>query len=118
INPVTGKALILVPKEILRDLPVANTYADIQWISAQNQELRKRFNDLVGSTWRDVTTSQKKEILKDCFIERPDVLAMVLEAYAGTARQLYNFDSDPSGEVVWYRAARTVAKEVPLKLEM
>lgn len=117
-NPVTNKPLILVPKEVLRNLPVAETYADIGWIAAQNQGLRDRFNEIIGGRWSEITVARQKEILKNSFIERPDILQMVIEAYRAADRKVYDFDSDPAGEVIWYRASKTVAHEVPLRLEM
>jgi len=118
INPATGKALILVPRDVLRKLPIAESYADIGWIAAQNQELRDRFNEIIGEKWGKLTLSDRKRIIKDSFIERPDILTMVIDAYVKAERNVYNFDSDPSGEVIWYRTSKNVAKDVPLELSL
>lgn len=117
-NPITGKPLILVPKEVLRNLPIAESYADIGWIAAQNQDLRDRFNEIIGGRWSDLTLKRQKEIMKNSFIERPDILKMVIDAYRTADRLVYDFDNDPAGEVIWYRASKAVAQEVPLQLEL
>ncbi|SDD22359.1 hypothetical protein SAMN05216345_10721 [Cupriavidus sp. YR651] len=117
-NPITERPLILVPKEILRNLPVAESFADIGWIASQNQDLRDRFNAIIGGRWSDLTLARQKEILKSSFIERPDILKMVIDAYCSADRQAYDFDNDPAGEVIWYRTSKTVAQEVPLQLAL
>ncbi|MFM0063023.1 hypothetical protein [Paraburkholderia aspalathi] len=117
-NPLTGDPIILVPMEVLGELPVADTYADIGWIASQNQNLRDRFNAIVGKAFSKLTPREHKHLLKKSFIESPDILKMVIAAYREAKRSVYNFDSDPAGEVIWYRASRNVARDFPLKLSM
>lgn len=69
INPFTEKTLLLVPKELLRDLPVALDWDDLDYISIQNQELRDRINAMVGDSWRKIINNkicqQFKTLIED-----------------------------------------------------
>lgn len=118
LNPVTQGPLILVPKEVLRDLPVAEEYSDIVWIAQQNQKLRDHFNAMIGESWSDVTKAERKRVLKESYISSPEILALVLKVYREAKLDAYDFDVDPTGEVVWYRASREVVTNSPLKLSL
>jgi hypothetical protein len=118
VNPVTGGPLILVPKEILRDLPVAEEYSDIVWIAQQNQKLREHFNAMIGEKWSEVTRAERKRVLKVSYINEPDILALVLKVYREAKLNAYDFDVDPAGEVAWYRASRDVVSSAPLDLTL
>lgn len=117
-NPVTGLPIILVPKELLNDLPVADTYSDIQWIAAQNQELREELNRIVGGSWRGATLAERKEATKDTFITRPHVLEEVLNAYKAANPDRYDFEDDRAGEVIWYRIAKQTVASSTLLLQL
>ena len=117
-HPETGQPLLLLPKEILKDLPVAASYSDVRWIAEQNAELREQLNHLVGSAWREVTVAEQKERLHRTFLERPDILREILRAYLDEAANPYNFDEDRSGEVIWYRTSKRLPEAAPLALEL
>jgi hypothetical protein len=118
LNPVTQGPVILVPKEILCELPVAESYADISWIAHQNEEMRRRLNGIIGGAWGKLTTTQRKDALKRGFVDVPEMLAMVIKAYRAAERNVYDFDSDPAGEVVWYQASKEVVHALPLKFQL
>ncbi|QTE96358.1 hypothetical protein [Shewanella algae] len=42
VNPLTNQPLLLVPRDIVRDLPIANSWGDISKVVNQNEELRLR----------------------------------------------------------------------------
>lgn len=118
INPVTNLPVILVPKELLNDLPVADSYSDIQYIASRNAEIRDALNNIIGTSWRDATIADRKEATRRTFIHRPDVLVEILNAYRNAAPDRYDFNDDRSGEVIWYRAANEIAQTMALKLEL
>ena len=118
INPITRLPVILVPRELLNDLPVADTYSDIQWIASRNAEIREQLNKIIGSSWHKVTLAERKEATRKTFIESPNVLAAVLEAYKSATPAFYDFEDDPSGEVIWYKVAKDVANAIGLALSL
>lgn len=117
-NPYTKEPIILIPKEFLRDLPVANEFADLNWIKSHNEELRVFFNDLLGNAYKSVTTQEKKQHVKNVFIQYPDLLKDLLEAYSNSRPSYYDFNEDKTGEVIWYRTAQDVLAKQPLELTL
>lgn len=63
-----GKPVLLVPKDIVRDLPIANDWSDIESAALQNQEIRARVNALLAGIAQP-TISEKKEALKSAAME-------------------------------------------------
>lgn len=115
-NRTSKQPIILVPKDVLRDLPVADTYADIFWIARQNDALRDELNNLIAGSWHDLTAAERKRHVKETFIRRPDVLNQVLAAYEVDNGSAYDFENDRLGEVAWYRAAKKIVTEIPLNI--
>ncbi|MEQ1105558.1 hypothetical protein [Acinetobacter ursingii] len=117
-NPYTKEPIILIPKEFLRDLPVANEFADLDWIKSHNEELRVFFNDLLGNAYKSVTLQEKKHHVKNVFIQHPDLLKDLLEAYSKSKPSYYDFGEDKTGEVIWYRTAQNALADQPLELTL
>jgi len=117
-NPLTKGPLILVPKEVLRDLPVALSFGDVRWIAQHNDTLRDELNALVGSAWRSVTISEQKAKLRTDFMRFPEVLSDVIRAYMAEVPEQYDFTSDRAGEVLWYRTSKSLPAKVPLHLTL
>ena len=59
-NPFNSKGVILIPQEILRPLPIAHDWSDIDIVSAANQALRRRVNKIIGESWKHATTRVKR----------------------------------------------------------
>lgn len=118
INPENGDPIILVPKQILKDLPVAESFADIFWITSHNEEVRRRINGLITGTLRSLTLTEKKSHVRQTFIENPEVLHEVIRAYRNAEPKFYDFDGDPTGEVIWYRASKQLPAQSELKLSL
>lgn len=117
-NPYNNEPIILVPKEFLRDLPIAHEFADLNWIKSHNEELREFFNDLLGNAYKTVTLKEKKTHVKNVFISHPDLLKDLLDAYSKSKPNYYNFNEDKTGEVIWYRTAQKVLADKPLELAL
>lgn len=117
-NPSTKAPIVLVPKELLRDLPVAETFADIFWIAEHNQTLRDEFNKIVGGSLRALTPGERKARVRDAFAAHPDALAQVLRAYENDAPRFYDFRDDPAGETIWYRVTRDLPRSDKLELAL
>ncbi len=117
-HPTTGYPLILVPKQVLRNLPVALDFGDVRWIAEHNEQLRNELNHLVGSSWSRVTASEQKKLLRKTFVEQPDVLREIIAAYSASQPERYDFAGDPAGEVIWYRTAKKLTVAAPLELTL
>src|SRR5687767_11971760 len=64
VNPFSRYPIILLPKSILRDLPIAHCWEDIDLVCSHNEALRRQVNGLIGDTWKKATQSVRKSTLK------------------------------------------------------
>lgn len=117
-HPSTGGPIILVPKQILRDLPVAVDFGDVRWIAEHNAQLRDELNSLIGSSWRQVSAGEQKEMLRKTFVSQPEVLKEIIALYRASEPEEYDFENDPAGEVIWYRTAKHLTAVAPLELRL
>ncbi len=115
LNPNSGKAVLLVPRDILRDLPIANDWSEIDTVAAHNAELRGRLNATIGSTWKQITRKLRKVELRETLFSDPELLRELIDLYKGKPPTTYDFRRDPGGQVLW-RSARRFAVECPLEL--
>jgi hypothetical protein len=118
INPLTKTPLILVPKQVLNDLPVAERYSDIERIASRNASIRAELNRMIGGAWSKVSTSEKKDIIKRTCIQHPEILREILDEYRKAQPNFYDFGTDPSGEVVWYSTAKRIVQTEKLDLKL
>ncbi len=117
-NPIGELPIILVPRDILSKLPVADTFLDIGWVASFNDQLRQSLNKLLGSDWRDLSIGDKKFGLKEAFINTPQGLRAVLDEYRSISCASYDFENDPAGEVGWYPAAKAAVANDSLALTL
>jgi hypothetical protein len=118
INPFTNGPIILMPREVLNDLPTAEDFSDIQRITRHNEKVRGELNVIIGSSWSKATQASRKEAARITFVSHPEVLAEILETYKKSTPPFYDFDDDRSGEVIWYPVAREIAKKIQLPLTL
>ena len=115
---INGKSIILVPKEFLRDLPIADSFMDIDWICKHNEELRKYLNSVIEGSFKKITIQEQKGHIRKAIIDDPEFLKEVLAAYKSAPLEYYDFSDDPTGETIWYQATKTIAKTYPLNLKL
>jgi hypothetical protein len=117
LNHYNQAPILLLPRDILNDLPIARSWDDIDVICAHNRELRQRVNDIIGDTWKKATR-EKKDILKRTLLKEPELISDLIELYRKKPATTYDFDSDPAGEFMWYPAAVRYVRECPLTLHL
>jgi hypothetical protein len=117
-NPYNRKPLILVPSDILRDLPIANDWSDIDYVCQFNEALRKRVNAFIGDTWKKATRAARKSDLRFVLLSEPDVLRDLIKLYKKKPATVYDYNNDPSGEFIWFRASRQATQQFPLKIKL
>jgi hypothetical protein len=115
----SNRPTVLIPYEILNDLPIANGWDDIDRVCAHNEDLRNQINEIIGDSWKDETGKKKrptKRELKHVLIHNPRVLQDLVEQYKKNSGEKYDFDKDPSGQIIWHKLARDYANLYPLLL--
>lgn len=114
-NPFNNSPILLVPRDILRDLPIAESWDEIDGVIAFNADLRARVNSIIGTAWRKAR-HYPKEYLKRRLLEDPALFREILDSYRKVPPRSYDFKADPAGEVVWVHAAREFAARFPMAL--
>jgi hypothetical protein len=117
INPFSKSPVILVPAGILRDLPIARDWSEIDLVCEFNDALRRKVNALVGDTWKRATGG-RKDVLRSVILAEPDLLRDLVSLYKKKPAVLYDYKTDPSGEVIWLRASRNYVKDFPLNVTL
>jgi hypothetical protein len=108
--------LVLIPRDILDDLPVANSWDDIDKVVAHNDALRASVSLIIGETWRSATKTVSKSVLRNVLLNNPDLIADLVALYKKKTATPYDFTKDPAGQGLWYWSALQLAKSDPLDL--
>jgi hypothetical protein len=118
LNPFVkgGAPIILVPGDILRDLPIARDWADVADAASKNQELRNKVNDQIARLWESKTLKGKGEV-RDWALSGKSEFETLLEMIHGANPKPYDMGSDPIGEIFWRRLAASLAEREPFTLK-
>ncbi|MCR9189908.1 MAG: hypothetical protein NXH96_14080 [Alteromonadaceae bacterium] len=116
-NPCSDKRepLLLVPIDIVRDLPIASDWSDISRVVTENQLLRDQVNDHVGEIWATMSRKEKKR-LKISALRDKASFETVLKMLHESKGVPYDVVSDPAGEVFWGDLVTRVASQFPKDL--
>ena len=117
VRPVSGDPILLVPREILADLPVAACFSEVDIVCAANAALRQIVNGIIGETWKEAVSVRKAK-LRDVLLRHPKVFFDLIEVYRRKTGKEYDFDADPAGLVSWLRAAESWTAMHALPLSM
>ena len=116
LDPKTSRPVILLPSELLRSLPLAEDWSDVDLVFAHNETLRRTVNEIIGDTWKHATSRVAKKELRRVLLSTPELLRDLLDQYKQKRGKAYDFDSDPEGLVVWHEAAQSYSAGFPLQL--
>lgn len=110
--------IILVPADILRSLPIARDWLEVQEAASKNEDLRNKVNRQIAQIWnsesiKDIKTKRKKRIWALSAKENFESLFDMIRSIPPTP---YDIVEDPAGELSWRRISATIAQEEPWKL--
>ncbi|MBO6950126.1 MAG: hypothetical protein JJ855_19300 [Rhodospirillales bacterium] len=110
VNPysVDRTPVILVPTDVLRDLPIAQDWSEISEAADHNQRLRDQANDEIAQIWQRRTLEQKDK-LKSWLMRDGDNFKTFIEIMQGASAQAYDLAGDRLGLFVWKRIASEIA---------
>ena len=118
INPFTNLPLLLVPRSILRDLPVALDWTTRDLVAQHNAQLRIRVNTTIGNSWKEATAAFSKTGLKEYLLQNPELFDDLFKSYRDKEAQPYDFKEDRAGEYIWRPASAKCVSEFDLPLTL
>lgn len=107
--------VILLPKDILRDLPIATSWGEVQSVAADNEEFRASLNQSVADLWSKKTL-EGKDKLRAWALSSPSAFGSLLDMLHGHDGKPYDFLSDPHGEMLWKTIGKRIVEEFPFKI--
>jgi hypothetical protein len=119
-NPLSNQKrmpIILVPNDILRELPVADSWSDVVRIAGENADLRDRINEYVLNVMKDTRLSaeKKREKAAEELQKFSEAVARVGEYLAALPRQPYDAVADPHTHRAIQRIVGTVEHYAPMQ---
>lgn len=90
INPYKGCELLLLPTDLLHELPIAKDWDDIDRVVRENEIIRGEINVLVGEKWKKLSVGTKKNYIKEFIFKNPNILEKVINEYKATVVEPYD----------------------------
>ena len=118
INPTVSSSVvpvILLPLDILRDLPVALDWGGVQEVGARNKAFRDSLNDSISALWSKKTLEGKGR-LKAWALSSSTAFGDLLDMLHGMDGKPYDFAGDKLGELIWRSFADRIIAEHPFKI--
>lgn len=119
INPFIkgGKTgVLLVPSDIVRDLPIAHVWSDISDAAHRSHVVRHGVNRQIGEIW-ERKTLKDKATLKDWALHSPSGFQQLLDSLKAVDTTPYDTKKDPKGELYWNHILETIAQAEPCRIE-
>lgn len=117
INPYKKSPLLLLPKEILHEIPIALDWDDIDRVCSEINIIRMEINEFVGEKWNKMSLGYKKDFLRELFISKPRYLIEMIEKYRATSVKPYDFSKDSVGEHIVAKIADKLPGSYPIEIE-
>lgn len=94
INPYKKCELLYLPEEILHEIPIADSWSDIDRVIQENQAIRDEVNEAIGKEWRKMCASDKKEYLKEHIFKNSERCGRMIDNYRTETIEPYLVDSN------------------------
>lgn len=94
-NPYKAAPILLLPVEILHELPVARDWYDIDRVASENETIRQEISAEIGAEWTKWASSEQKRYLKDHIFMDPEVCDRVINGYKKKELGALNLKEDP-----------------------
>lgn len=93
-NPYKKAAILLLPLEILHELPIAQGWDDIDRVASENDIIRREISAAIGAEWSRWASSYRKQYLKEHIFMEPVTCDRVIDGYRQQALSAYNVKED------------------------
>lgn len=95
INPYKKCELLYLPKEVLHEIPIAESWSDIDRVIQENQAIRDEVNEAIGKEWKKMCSADKKEYLKEHIFKDFQRCGRMIENYRTQTIEPYEIESNP-----------------------
>ncbi len=118
-NPMINNSrspIVLVPTDILRDLPESDSWEDVVKLTMHNARLRERVNHYIAGIMEDeeLYAHEKRERAVEELKETSEAVARVGEFFASQQPIVYDIINDPSTKRIFQRIVGIVENEFPI----
>jgi len=115
-NPLKPQEpLLFVPRDIVRDLPVAADWDSIARSARESEDLKERVSSQIGEIWRAKTRKEKESTLKRA-LQSKESFDLLLDLIRAAADEPYDVENDHRGELYPAELRRRIANAEPLDL--
>ncbi len=94
-NPYKNAPILLLPEEILHELPIAKDWDDIDRVVFENKIIRAEISAEIGAEWTRWASVDKKEYIKRHVFLEPDVCDRVITGYRKEDLDALNLKENP-----------------------
>lgn len=105
INPYSKTPLLLVPKDIVRDLPIATSWSDISRVVKANDNLREQVNASIGEVFATMN-KQAKQRVKSHALAAKSNFGLLLKSLKLVEKNGYDFENDRRGYFIGEKTLR------------
>ncbi len=114
VNEYNNHPILIIDKNLLLDLPVAEDFSDIDYVSSFNEKVRKEFSEYLNIS--DKKRKYTKDEIKRLFVGNDKFFSTFLAKYREDDIEPYDFIKDKNGEIKWYYISKEFVKENPLDI--
>lgn len=114
-NKYNNQPILVIDKNLLLDLPVAENFSDIDYVSSFNEKVRQEFASYLNIS--DRRKKIDKNEVKRLLIGNDDFFNSFLEKYREDEVMPYDFEEDKNGEFKWYYTSKKYVKENPMIID-
>lgn len=102
VNTFLGpqEPLVLMPRDVLRQLPIATDWASVSDAASQNAAFRQNVNENIAAIWT-ARSRESKSVLREWALSDDATFQKLLDLLQGVEPTGYDFASDPAGEIFW-----------------
>lgn len=117
LNPFekTKTPIIMLPIDILRSLPVVESWEDIADAARRNDELRKKVGMMIGQIWKKKELKNKEKLRRQT-LKSKEAIEYMLTLIRGVKPTSYDQIDDPEGLNAWKELYKDIGTKYPLSI--
>jgi hypothetical protein len=108
--------ILLVPRDVLRPLPIAADWDGVRAAARHNALLRQRVNQYIAAIWESHSKKQKETLRDEALASRAGIQTL-LDAIHNVDPEPYAADDDPKGVLTWHERL-SIARRYPMSLAL